>query len=94
MRVSRGEYAESGNDRIERVALTISNPAATARTIRLCFAEGLPRNDGVFGITGLSAMLRDIAGNPTGIPIQLSKNWHTKPGLYRQRGRGRFPRLL
>jgi hypothetical protein len=81
--VSRGEYTESGNDRIERVALTISNPATTARTVRLCFAKGLPRNDGVFGITGLSAMLRDTAGNPTGIPIQLSKNWHTKPGLYR-----------
>jgi len=80
---SRGEYSESGNDRIERVALTISNPSTAARTVRMNFAKGLPRSDGVFGITGLSAMLRDMAGNPTGIPIQLSKNWHTKPGLYR-----------
>jgi hypothetical protein len=80
---SRGEYSESGNDRIERVVLTISNPAAAARTVRMSFAKGLPRSDGVFGITGLSAILRDMAGNPTGIPIQLSKNWHTKPGLYR-----------
>ncbi len=29
-------------------------------------------------------MLRDADGNPTGIPVQLSKNWHTKPegGVY------------
>jgi hypothetical protein len=30
-------------------------------------------------ITGISAVLRDAAGNPLGIPVQLSKNWHNKP---------------
>jgi hypothetical protein len=36
-------------------------------------------------ITGISAILRDMKGNPTGIPVQLSKNWHTEPegGVYR-----------
>lgn len=35
-------------------------------------------------ITGMSAVLRDSAGNPTGIPIQISKNWHGRPegGVY------------
>ena len=31
-------------------------------------------------ITGLVPMLRDPQGNPTGIPVQISKNWHRKPG--------------
>ena len=70
------------NDRIERVKLTIDNPSASARVVRLCFAKGLPREGGVFGITGISAMLRDADGSPLGIPIQISKNWHTNPDRY------------
>ena len=36
-------------------------------------------------VTGVSAMLRDEEGNPTGIPVQLSKNWHNEEaaGVYR-----------
>ncbi|MEM7601945.1 MAG: hypothetical protein AAF357_11095 [Verrucomicrobiota bacterium] len=30
-------------------------------------------------ITGITAILRDLEGNPTGIPVQLSKNWHNHP---------------
>jgi len=70
------------NDRIERVKLTIDNPSTSPRIVRLCFAKGLPREGGVFGITGISAILRDTDGSPLGIPIQLSKNWHTNPGRY------------
>jgi hypothetical protein len=35
-------------------------------------------------ITGMSAVLRDPDGFPTGIPVQLSKNWHNRPerGVY------------
>ncbi len=34
-------------------------------------------------ITGLCPVLCDTAGRPTGIPVQLSKNWHYKPmGAY------------
>ena len=35
-------------------------------------------------LTGISAILRDMEGNPTGIPVQLSKNWHNEPegGVY------------
>jgi len=78
------DYAESSNGRIERVALTLENPSPAPRTVRLCFAKGLPGKGGVFGITGLSALLRDPSGNPTGIPVQISKNWHNgkKPERY------------
>lgn len=71
-------YSESSNDRIERVALTIENRGPRERAVRLNFAKGLPGKGGVFGITGLSAMLRDRDGYPLGVPVQLSKNWHTR----------------
>ncbi len=77
------DYSQAGNDRIERVALTLENPSATPQTARLNFAKGLPGSGGVFGITGLTAMLRDREGHPIGLPIQLSKNWHNKPDRYR-----------
>lgn len=67
-----GDYQESGNDRIERVSLSIDNPDDWPRTLRINFAK-----DGrVCSVTGLSAILCDQDMFPTGIPIQLSKNWH------------------
>ena len=69
------------NRRIERVGLTLTNPSPHDRPVRLCFAKDRP-----FGITGLSAMLRDQRGQPTGIPIQVSKNWHTGRGPGRYHG--------
>lgn len=70
---------EAVRDRIERVALTVENPDERSRLVRLCFAK-----ENVFGIVGLSAMLRDTDGNPTGIPIQISKNWHSSRPAFRK----------
>jgi hypothetical protein len=66
------DYAESGNHRIELVKIHLENPDSHPRTLRLNFSK----EGRVFGITGLSAILRDEQGNPLGIPVQLSKNWH------------------
>jgi hypothetical protein len=67
------------NDTLERVRLTLANPDDCEQPARLLFEKraGL-------SITGVSALLRDRAGNPTGIPVQLSKNWHGRPdgGVY------------
>jgi hypothetical protein len=73
-------YSESSNDRIERVTMAFDNPSSLDKVVRLNFAKGRLTENGstVFGITGLSAVLRDRDGNPVGIPVQLSKNWHTK----------------
>ncbi len=67
------------NDAMERVRLTLSNPGDMEKTVRLLFEK----TAGV-SITGVSAVLRDKGGNPTGIPVQLSKNWHGRPagGVY------------
>ena len=69
------DYSETSNKRIERVKLVFTNPSSKDKVVRLNFAK--ERSTGVSCVTGLSAVLRDASGNPIGIPIQLSKNWHT-----------------
>ena len=62
-------------DRLDRVKVKLTNPADKPKAFRLMFAK----DGGVPHITGLTPILRDAAGNPTGIPVQISKNWHRKP---------------
>ncbi len=69
------------NDAIERIKLTLANPTDREQMARLMFeknANGFRQGIGS-SITGISAILRDMDGNPTGIPVQLSKNWHNEP---------------
>ncbi len=68
----------SSNDRMERVEISVSNPSDFDRILRLNFAKGrlIPDGANVPAITGISAVFRDMDGNPTGIPVQVSKNWH------------------
>jgi hypothetical protein len=67
------------NNRMERVRFSVKNSSSTEKVLRLSFAKGrlFPGGAEVFGTPGISAVLRDADGNPIGIPIQLSKNWHT-----------------
>lgn len=60
------------NDRMERVRFTIENNNTSDATIRLNFSK----KDDVYAIPGISGIIRDTNGYPTGIPVQLSKNWH------------------
>lgn len=65
------------NDGLERVRLVLTNSSDREQTARLLFSKTKfagPRVGGT--ITGLSAILCDASGQPTGIPVQLSKNWH------------------
>ncbi len=59
-------------DHLERVRLTLENRAAHSSMLRLMLAKDYP----FAGVTGMTPMLRDARGNPTGIPVQLSKDWH------------------
>ena len=70
------------NDAIERVRLTLKNPANRESTVRLLFEKTAAGLRGRLGqsITGMSAILRDAEGHPLGIPVQLSKNWHGRSG--------------
>ncbi|NLX12777.1 MAG: hypothetical protein GXY44_03870 [Phycisphaerales bacterium] len=66
---------------LDRIHLRLNNPGGTPKVVRLMLADG----DGVPGITGVVPMLRDMQGHPTGLDVQVSKNWHRKetaPTLY------------
>jgi len=77
---------DQNNDAMERIKLVLSNPSAQEQTARLMFEKdrgGIRHRTGA-AITGIFAMLRDAEGKPTGIPVQLSKNWHNEAegGVY------------
>lgn len=59
-----------GDDGRMRARISLRNPSTSLRPVRLMF-DGVP-----FYVPGLTAVLRDADGFPTGIPVQLSKNWH------------------
>ncbi|RMD78181.1 MAG: LamG domain-containing protein, partial [Lentisphaerae bacterium] len=56
--------------------LEVDNPQAQTLRVPVLFdlSKGTPAN-----ITGLVPILCDERGYPTGIPVQLSKNWHKPP---------------
>ena len=62
-------------DVLERVHVRLANTATQAQTVRLNFAK----IGGSFSVTGMSPVLRDMTGNPIGLPVQISKNWHCNP---------------
>ena len=77
-----GDYSESANNRIERVRLTINNPTSHTQEARFNFAK----DGNVTCVTGISSMLRDANGHPIGIPVQISKDWHTSSSHPRYQG--------
>ena len=68
-----GENFQKDNQRMEQVVFSVENTDDIEKRVRLNFSK----EKEVFGITGISAIIRDMEGFPTGIPVQLSKNWHT-----------------
>jgi hypothetical protein len=68
-------------DRLDRFGVELTNDGDVAKSFRLLFAF----DDAFPGVTGMCPMLRDSQGRPTGIPVQISKNWHKlqdRPFLY------------
>ena len=66
-------YPEEHLDRIDRWRVTLCNDADEPTVARLMFTQEkhLP-------ITGFTPMLCELDGTPTGIPVQISKNWHIR----------------
>ena len=60
-----------GDNGLVRTRLSVTNDSSSPRVLRLNL------NGVLFYIPGLTAVLRDEQLNPLGIPVQLSKNWHT-----------------
>ena len=66
----------NANDDPYRMRLRLTNPSGREQAARLLLAQ----DRGVRHIVGLTPMLRDAQGHPTGILVQLSKNWHSRRG--------------
>ncbi len=63
---------EQNQNACDRVSFTIQNPSEQTITVPLMFEKS-----GAFAVEGFGPMLRDIdTGEPLGVPIQISKNWH------------------
>lgn len=62
-------------DRLDRFPVAVANTSDEDAAVSVVFAI-----EGSFqGVTGLVPMLLDGEGRPTGIPVQISKNWHRLP---------------
>jgi autotransporter-associated beta strand protein len=70
----RSDAVSSDENRIERSHVTVTNHAITPQVARFAFTKGSTPN-----IPGVTCIIRDLDGNPLGIPVQLSKNWHIDP---------------
>ena len=76
-------YPEEELDRLDRWSFSVRNDTDREATVPLMFVDEQPP-----AITGVTPLLCDADGNPTGIPVQISKNWHARPekGALRHQG--------
>ena len=73
-----GSNNESNIDVMQNIDLEIKNSHSKNKRVRLCFLDDSHKN-----VVGFSSMLRNPNGDPSGIPLQISKNWHNgTPMLY------------
>ncbi len=68
---AEGIYPEAKLDALESFAVELRNESAEPRPVRLNFNLVPPHS-----ITGCVPLLLDELGRPTGLPVQISKNWH------------------
>ena len=61
-------------DRLDRWRFTARNDSDQEITVPIMFVEEKPP-----AVTGFTPMLTEADGTPTGIPVQISKNWHRRP---------------
>lgn len=67
-------YPEEHLDRLDRWRVALRNDSDQPTVARLMFTQ--QRN---LPITGFTPMLCEADGSPSGLPVQLSKNWHQRP---------------
>lgn len=70
-RYTMGQYNCATADLLQNIEFAVENPSATPAIARLCFRQ-IP----AVNVTGFSSMIRNRNGDPSGLPLQISKNWH------------------
>jgi hypothetical protein len=76
-------YPEEELDRLDRWRFTVRNDSQQEATLPIMFMDEHPP-----AVTGFTPLLCEVDGTPTGIPVQISKNWHAQPnkGVLRHQG--------
>ena len=70
--VVEGKFTDDDLDTYEKIRFTLKNPTNTPVRIPLQFVKDYP-----LAVTGASPMILDaVTGEPTGIHIQITRNWH------------------
>ena len=77
---SKTYYPQEHLDRLDKWPITLKNDSTETKLFRLLF-DTPPRN-----ITGFTPMILDSEGQPSGIPVQISKNWHRDKTPMRHQG--------
>lgn len=77
----RNDASGTDANRVERNSIVVTNPTATPQPVRFAFTKGATPT-----MAGVTCLIRDADGNPLGIPVQLSKNWHTSTAGERWQG--------
>ena len=72
-------HDENNHNWYNRHRIILQNRTSEPVSIPIAFEGG---NNAAFYIVGGSPLFRDQAGEPTGAPIQISKNWHDGPFWY------------
>ena len=67
-----GQYNCTLVDEIQAIDISMTNSEAEAKSVRLCIRQ-VPN----INVTGFNSVICNANGDPAGLPLQVSKNWHT-----------------
>lgn len=60
------------NEVLQNIEFSLDNTSNTDKVVRLCFRQ-IPS----VNVVGFNSMIKNENGDPSGYPLQVSKNWHT-----------------
>lgn len=58
-------------ERMQNMNIALENTSMSTKRVRLCFQQ-IPN----VNVVGFNSMIRNDNGDPSGLPLQVSKNWH------------------
>lgn len=71
-RVNMGYFDCAAADLQQRIDFELSNTSSEEKRVRLCIFRNPSAN-----VTGFNSLICNANGDPAGLPLQISKNWHT-----------------
>ena len=71
-RYGMGQYNCNQVDQIQTIDFSLQNSASSDKRVRLSIRQTPSVN-----VTGFNSMICNANGDPSGLPIQVSKNWHS-----------------